>query len=499
MNTWCNRKCLGKKMDAQIKFLNDWMTRNHLEIEAKYHLKLIKSQNESEGRCVIATQNIDPDQVLFEIPVNFMLNYRFSLADSDLVKFFEWCMYEKNIKFTRLEALYFYLIVQKYQQDSFFHDFIKSMPITYDTPEYFDPILIDHLPFDLKPQVIKRLTIFEDKFRVYSALVKEFNESIDSKSFQVLADNFSYSTYKWIFCSVNSRCFHIDEAKLATKEEIELGKKLFGNLKDINKQFKKASAKIKSYDELEKSNELEQAFNNNQCCLIPFIDFLNHSFKSNAYAAFEESTKCYTLKSNELEPDEDTETIELKKVKENKQIYITYGYHDNRTLLIEYGFILEENIYDKIIPTKTDFIDLLKDLDDSESLWSQAGSLNLFNDISLNKAEGPSWYLLKMLDIISCLNSIQKENTNPKAKKLKMTVDIVYNVDIQSLFIQLLTKYKQNFNESIKNLLELKSNDKYKLNNYHVETVLKYIELQIDIVDFNLKLANDKDSFVALF
>ncbi len=30
------------------------------------------------------------------------------------------------------------------------------------------------------------------------------------------------------------------------------------------------------------------------------------------------------------------------------QIYGTYGYYDNKTLLIEYGFILEDNSYDYV-------------------------------------------------------------------------------------------------------------------------------------------------------
>ena len=68
-------------MDPQIKSLTDWMLRNKLDIETKHSLKLIKSKHEFEGRCVIATENLEPNTTLIEIPVEFMINYRFSLKD----------------------------------------------------------------------------------------------------------------------------------------------------------------------------------------------------------------------------------------------------------------------------------------------------------------------------------------------------------------------------------------------------------------------------------
>lgn len=481
-------------MDPQIKSLTDWMLRNKLDIETKHSLKLIKSKHEFEGRCVIATENLEPNTTLIEIPVEFMINYRFSLKDEYLVQFFEWCLKEKSIKFTRLESIYFVLIIQTVQQDSFLNDFIKSMPTSYDTPEYYDQRLIQTLPIDLKTAVLKRLDIFEAKFKLYSDLIKQYSDQLTNlnESIKTLLDNFNYSTFKWIFCSVNSRCFHIDEETICSQQEIQTATKLFGNLKQISKQQKKLLGNIKNFEDYEKSIELEQTFNNNQCCLIPYIDFLNHSFKSNAYAFFNEETNCYNLKSCELDP-EDEDNQDYKLVKEDQQVYITYGHHDNKTLLIEYGFILEDNIYDKITLNKDNLTSLLKDEADLDCLLNQASSLGLFNDLSFNKSEGPSWYLLKMLDLITCLN---KETLKPRAKKLKVSVDIAYSIEIQNLFIEILIKFNKNYRETIENLLELKKISNF---SYHIECVLKYCELQTQIVDFNLKLANDNERFTALF
>jgi len=473
-------------MDAQISSLVNWMNSKINFNNNNNILKLIQSENECEGRCVLAIEDVEPNKCLMQIPAELMLNYRFCLTNRDLVDFFAWCKKkDEQLQITRLDAIHFYLLIQHLDKNnSQFYEFTQSMPTQYDTPEYYsDELIENYLPFDIQPQISKRLSNFKTKFNQYSTLLNEYSSIFNNETIKLLKDNFNYNIYKWIFCSVNSRCFHLDELNICTKQEIESGSDLFGCLNKLQDK----QNKIKSYEDYELSQELEQLYNNNQCCLIPFIDFLNHSFKSNAIASFDSDTNSYILKSVELDPnDNDDDDNDLKLVKKNKQVFITYGHHDNKTLLIEYGFILEDNIYDKISLGKNDLNELLNDAETSEQLlWSQACSLHLYIDLSINKAEGPTWQLLKILDLISCLNK-------QKAKRIRLNYDIKYSNDVRYLFIQILNKYKENYEKSSDKLNSLL------VKNYHVDTLIKYCKLQMEIVNFNLELANDHTRFSSL-
>jgi hypothetical protein len=481
-------------MDAQISSLVNWMNSkiNSNNNNNNNILKLIQSENECEGRCVLAIEDVEPNKCLMQIPAELMLNYRFCLTNCDLVDFFKWCKTkDKQLQITRLDAIYFYLLIQHLDENnSQFYEFTQSMPIQYDTPEYYsDELIENYLPFDIKPQISKRLSNFKLKFNQYLTLLNEYSRIFNNnETIKLLNDNFNYNIYKWIFCSVNSRCFHLDESNICTKQEIELGSDLFGCLNELKVKQNKIKNKIKSCEDYESSQELEQLYNNNQCCLIPYIDFLNHSFKSNAIASFDSNTNSYILKSVGLDPnDDDVNDNDLKLVKKNKQVCITYGHHDNKTLLIEYGFILEDNIYDKISLGKNDLNELLNDTETSEQLlWSQACSLHLYIDLSINKAEGPTWQLLKILDLISRLNK-------QKAKRIRLNYEIKYSNDVRYLFIQILNKYKENYEKSLDKLNSLL------VKNYHVDTLIKYCKLQMEIVNFNLELANDDIRFNSLF
>jgi hypothetical protein len=65
---------------------------------------------------------------------------------------------------------------------------------------------------------------------------------------------------------------------------------------------------------------------------------MNHSLESNAHGYLDTNNnqKCFILKSKD------------SIIKKNDQIYVTYGCHDNKTLLIEYGFVLDNNPNDRI-------------------------------------------------------------------------------------------------------------------------------------------------------
>jgi hypothetical protein len=68
----------------------------------------------------------------------------------------------------------------------------------------------------------------------------------------------------------------------------------------------------------------------------------------------------------------------------NQQVYINYGAHDNRTLLIEYGFSLgNDNCYDKLVLKEQDIADLVTDKALLSSVWLLANKHYLLQDLSL--------------------------------------------------------------------------------------------------------------------
>ena len=108
--------------------------------------------------------------------------------------------------------------------------------------------------------------------------------------------------------------------------------------------------------------EAEDEMRNSLCCLIPFVDFLNHSFEANANGYYDASTRRFVLKAVEL----DSKGIQVV------VMTITYGHHDNAKLLVEYGFVLDDNVYDKVKTEKSDFAVCFNDNALLDSFWQRA-------------------------------------------------------------------------------------------------------------------------------
>lgn len=261
-----------------IHNFKEWMSKSELNIESESHLKLINSPNKSEGRCIISTADYPEDTLIYKISYKHLINYRKTLKHPDLVEYFEWSLENlKSYKLTRMDALYIYLISQRFDIDSDLHGFVNSMPITYDTPEYFDKSLIQLLPDHLATLVRKRILNLENKFTCIKeslCLFTKFQKDKTSKSIQILIENFSESNFRWAFNSVNSRCFYLDDAKCDVNE-LSLANRLFGALE---KRKKRNAVSFQGYL---KSVEHDEDVNNNMCCLIPYVDMLNHSLRPN--------------------------------------------------------------------------------------------------------------------------------------------------------------------------------------------------------------------------
>ena len=276
--------------DQIINDLCDWIEANGLNIKSNSKLKLIKSTKEEEGRCVKAVEDLGYDQVLVEMPNNFVVNYRFAFNVADIVHFFKWhsTQTQSHHRFNRLDAIYFFLMIQRLDKQANMNKFAESMPTSYDTPEYFDQCVLDSMPhISLRTTVTKRLDRFKRKYELIVNLLDQFcfsthDDSMPMLMMRLLRDHISYDLYKWAFCSVNSRCFHLEESDVCSREEIELAESLFGKLASDeyhHHNYHIMETSNDPFDTYMRMKEREDEIKNNLCCLVPFLDFLYHSYR----------------------------------------------------------------------------------------------------------------------------------------------------------------------------------------------------------------------------
>jgi hypothetical protein len=238
---------------------------------------------------------------------------------------------------------------------------------------------------------------------------------------------------------------------------------------------------------------------------------LNHSFKPNSFAYFDKEKNCYTFKScdansSDFESQESASTLDSSyAIKQDEQVYIQYGFHENKTLFIDYGFILEENPFDKISFKPSDFRQFLNDNESFESLMEHAVKTDLLSDLTCNKTDGPSWCLIKLLDMVHMFRDQSEKIKQPKSpKKLKKILNLnpedhfeINNSEkIKCLFEELLITFR---NDSISSLNKLKPLSQSNSFNYHLEMSTKLINLTLEIIEFNLNLLNDQERWIVLF
>jgi hypothetical protein len=214
-----------------------WLKDNKLDLNSLEYLKLVDSSNDNEGRCVIASNDIPPQTVLVKIPNNLLINYQCGLSLDFILNFFEWIatlaqnvdsQIKKCYSPERLDALYLFILFERFNKTGQFYSFIASMPDYYDSPEYFCEESLSILPDLIKFSILKRIEKLKNKFNCLFSLLKEYIKVNSSQSLLLLFNNMNYDNFKWAFCSVNSRCFHVDEKDLSTKSQLKLAEKLFG-------------------------------------------------------------------------------------------------------------------------------------------------------------------------------------------------------------------------------------------------------------------------------
>lgn len=73
----------------------------------------------------------------------------------------------------------------------------------------------------------------------------------------------------------------------------------------------------------------------NNLAIIPLMDMMNHNHQAECSPSFDKYSQKYRVTTT-------------KGILEDDQLYVCYGPHDNSKLWVEYGFTLNENIFNRI-------------------------------------------------------------------------------------------------------------------------------------------------------
>ena len=329
-----------------------------------------------------------------------------------------------------LQVLCIYLICERHRgTNSFWCAYIGSLPLTYSTPLYWTEVELDLLPNDVRDQALWQIenvrNLYEKTKLFWSFLSKNVTE---------FSDVFDNASFIWAWNVVNTRSVFMEQP-----------------------QSEYLSAEKDHY------------------ALAPFLDLLNHTTEAKVKAGFNHRTKCY-------------EIITLTKYAKNEQVFINYGPHDNKTLLVEYGFILPKNIHNTFRYNIDDFrhlVDRTFKITSVKKKYDLIFHQNYHKDLTCS-LEGLSWTMVTCLQILimdeerlkrwtSCLSYNYDKNYDD----LNSFGRDVANHILKSSLIQLNTRLRSKDTEYCNSNVS-----------YHVKIARVFVEQYTEILQSSLDKLN---------
>ncbi|KAJ2779044.1 hypothetical protein GGI15_004000 [Coemansia interrupta] len=180
--------------------------------------------------------------------------------------------------------------------------------------------LMAHMPHSMKLRVIEQHERLYRDWTATNAFLKEAGlDPLDR-----------WSHYVWAWLAVNTRCIHLGQHAGAAKAESVSTKKHAAPPDDL----------VESIDRTD------------SMALAPVLDLLNHSAAADIATRFDPITRQFVIQTNCA-------------FSKGQEAFIRYGPHDNRFMIIEYGFVLARNPYQVL------------ELDHAVSLWTEAAKTRL--------------------------------------------------------------------------------------------------------------------------
>ncbi|KAH3888964.1 hypothetical protein DPMN_013009 [Dreissena polymorpha] len=181
----------------------------------------------------------------------------------------------------------FLLWERRKQTDSHWFPYINSLPATFNTPPYLTDKEISCLPDSVQKSA------FKEKWKV--STVYEQIESHCKLHWTEFFDILDFETFRWCWSVINTRSVYLD-----------------GGLSEY----------------LNKSEP-------NNIALAPYLDLINHSPSARIKADYNSMSGCYEITTYDCYRPYD-------------QVFISYGFHSNGRLLVDYGFCVPGNHCDEV-------------------------------------------------------------------------------------------------------------------------------------------------------
>lgn len=276
-------------------------------------------KRQTEGYGVIAAQDVDSierQQAILTLPLTLTLTTN---SSSNTNTNLDYLLPHVPSSLWQL-TLGLKLLSERCRSASFYQPYIDLLPAAFPhIPLFFTPQQRAGLQYaPIQQQINKRLKLLQQLSSIiqHQQSLAQSNNEADPFHQQTI----SISTLAWCLSSVSSRAF-----TLSSSETSEVSQRL-----------------------------------------IPLLDMINHSSQPNTSVQ---------LKENGL-----IQLTALREIQPGEELSISYGEHDNDALLLDYGFVDDDNLYESLaIKYEADMLQLLVEMTDMNTEKKQQLKHNLMN------------------------------------------------------------------------------------------------------------------------
>lgn len=289
------------------------------------------------GRGLQTLKKIKTGQLLISLPESCLLTTS-TVLNSYIGPYIKsW-----KSRLSPLLALCVFLVCERHRgQLSEWSPYIDVLPTTYTCPAYFSEDVTDVLPITVRRWALEQ----RESVQQFYSSNQDFFRSLQPILDQPVEEVLTYEALRWAWCSVNTRSVFMSN----------------------------------SYNHFLSGQDIY--------ALAPFLDLLNHQPDVQVSASYNDTTRCYEIRS-------------ISGTDCYQQAFINYGSHDNQRLLLEYGFVARNNPH-SVVYVDTDL--LCEVLIGDRSLEHKMKFLreNKFLHNLTICSEGPSWRLMTALRLLS--------------------------------------------------------------------------------------------------
>ncbi|RHZ53480.1 hypothetical protein Glove_441g90 [Diversispora epigaea] len=289
----------------------EWFCSNGGIISSKITFKDYSFEN--AGRGIVALEDIESNEMLFEIPHSIF----FSLKTSSLTSQISSKEFNNLYKINQWFPLIICLMYESQNKDSLWKPYFDILPTEFNTPMFWNEDELEELVGTGLIEKIGRDDV-ENSFNEYLL------SFIQSKSLLFDPNVHNLKLFHQMGSLIMSYAFFDDDEKENDKDDDD-----DDDDDDDGDDEGDDEGDEREIETDKEENDIEKM---NQIMMIPMADMLNHKTGFNNARLFREKGL--------------SQMIATKKINKGEQIYNTYGDLCSSDLLRKYGFVDENNIHD---------------------------------------------------------------------------------------------------------------------------------------------------------